>query len=222
MGKRYCLLLLTACLLVLAACQKEKSNEDGMVNPGNGTGTPADTIPNNSDTTNKQVGTWKFISVAGKVSQTAGFTQAGSAIKGVTTSEFTSQNNGGTITFDSATMTANGITFSINTTGKTYVYMAGVLYDSLESPFTQTVSPQNATSPYKKIGSDSLYFQNGGLLTALTGGLLPSAPSGCKVVFEGNTMKMTIVYDAVTTQDYQGIPAKVTIHANLVATLQKQ
>lgn len=223
MGKRNYLLLLTACMLAVAACQKEISDEDVVTNPG--TGTPADTIPNNPnnpDTTNKQIGTWKFVSVGGRVSQTAEFTQAGSAIKAVTTSDFTSQNNGGTITFDSSTMTANGITFSVNTAGKTYIYLAGVLYDSLNTPFTQTVSPQSATSGYKKIGSDSLYFQDGGLLTALTGGLLPSAPTGCKVAFTGNTMKMTIVYDTVTSQDYQGIPAKVTIHANLVATLQKQ
>lgn len=222
MGKLNYLLLLITGMLVLAACQKETSDEDLIRNPNPGTGTPADTIPNNSDTTNKQVGTWKFVSVSGKVSQTAEFTQAGNAVKAVSNSLFTSQNNGGTITFDSTTMTANGITFSVNTTATTYVYLAGVLYDSLQSPFSQTVAPQTATSGYKKIGADSLYFQNGGLLNALTGGLLPSAPTGCKVAFAGNTMKMTIVYDTVTTQDYQGIPAKVTIHSELVATLQKQ
>jgi hypothetical protein len=96
------------------------------------------------------------------------------------------------------------------------------LYDSLQTPFDQTVPPQTASSGYKKIGADSLYFQNSGFLDVLTGGLLPSAPSGCKVTFEGNIMKMTIVYDTVTTQDYQGIPAKVTIRSVCVAILQKR
>jgi hypothetical protein len=95
------------------------------------------------------------------------------------------------------------------------------LIDSLQTPFNQTVPPQTASSAYKKIGTDSLYFQNGGFLDVLTGGLLPAAPSGCKLTFEGDIMKMTIVYDTVTTQNYQGIPAKVTMHAVLVATLQK-
>ncbi|HEX6426247.1 MAG TPA: hypothetical protein VF008_01125, partial [Niastella sp.] len=91
-----------------------------------------------------------------------------------------------------------------------------------QTPFNQTVPAQNATSGYKKIGTESLYFQDGGFLNVLTGGLLPAAPSGCKITFAGNIMKLTIVYDTVTTQDYQGIPAKLTIHSVLVATLQKR
>lgn len=216
MKKCYHWLFIIAIVLGSASCQKE-INGDDMSNPGGGPA-PGDTIPNG---TNTEVGNWKFISVSGTVSQTAEFTQAGSAIKGVTNSSFTSQDNAGTITFDSVTMTANGVTLTVNTSAKTYVYINGVLYDSLETPFNQTVPPQTASSDYKKIGTDSLYFQNGGFLDVLTGGLLPSAPSGCKIKFEGDSMKMTIVYDTVTTQDYQGIPAKVTMHAVLVATLQK-
>ena len=216
MKKGYHLLLIAAVVLGLASCQKELSG-DAIINPGGPT--PADTIPN---TTNTEVGSWKFISVSGTVAQTAEFSQAGSSIKGVTNSSFTSQNNAGTITFDSSKMTASGVTLSVNTSAKTYVYMNGTLFDSLQTPLNQTVPPQSASSDYKKIGADSLYFQNGGFLNVLTGGLLPSAPSGCKIKFEGNNiMKMTIVYDTVTTQDFQGIPAKVTIHAVLVATLQK-
>jgi hypothetical protein len=214
MKKYYHLLLIVSVVLGLASCQKE-INGDAITGPGGGGPTPGDTIPNT------EVGNWKFISVSGTIAQTAEFTQAGSSIKGVTTSNFTSQNNAGTMAFDSVTMTATGVTLSVNTSAKTYVYMNGALIDSLQTPFDQTVSPQNASSGYKKIGADSLYFQNGGFLDVLTGGLLPAAPSGCKIKFEGDLMKMTIVYDTVTTQDYQGIPAKLTMHAVLVATLQK-
>jgi hypothetical protein len=34
-------------------------------------------------------------------------------------------------------------------------------------------------------------------------------------------MKMTVIVDTVTTQDFQGVPAKVHVRAELVATLQK-
>jgi len=214
--KKYCpFLFVLAVLITLASCQKEIHDND-ITSPGGPT--PADTIPN---TANTEVGTWNFMSLQGTISQTAELSQAGQAIKGVSTSNFTSQNNAGTVKFDNVNMTATGITMSVNTTAKTLVYMNGALFDSLSTPFNQTLPAQNATSGYKKIGADSLYFQDGGFLNVLTGGLLPSAPSGCKLVFSGNIMKMTIVYDTVTTQDYQGIPAKVTIHAVLVATLQK-
>jgi hypothetical protein len=217
MRKYFYSLFIAVTVLGLASCQKEL-NSDDIANPGGGP-VPGDTIPNN---TNTEVGVWNFVSVSGTVSQTAELSQAGSSIKGVTATSFTSQNNAGTVTFDNVTMTASGVTFNVNTSAKTYVYMNGSLYDSVQTPFNQTVPAQNATSGYKKVGTDSLYFQDGGFLDVLTGGLLPSAPSGCKITFAGNVMKMTIVYDTVTTQDYQGIPAKITIHSVLVATLQKR
>ena len=225
--RNFLLLLVAALVFVFVACSKEKSNESGI--PPGGT-SPTDTLPTPGDTTQgtapgnvtTEVGTWKFISVQGTGSQTAEFSQAGVALKAVSASNFTSQDNGGTLTFDNSKMTATGITLSVHTNATTYVYQGTTILDSLQTPLNQTVPAQNATSDYKKIGTDSLYFANGGFLDVLTGGLLPNAPNGCKVAFNGNTMKMTIVYDTVTTQDYQGIPAKVTMHMVLVVTLQKQ
>lgn len=217
MRKYFYSLFIAVFVLGFASCQKEINGED--ITPPGGGPVPGDTIPNNSNT---EVGAWNFVSVSGTVSQTAELSQAGSSIKAVTATSFTSQSNAGTVTFDSVTMTASGVTFNVNTSAKTYVYLNGALYDSVPTPFNQTVPPQNASSGYKKVGTDSLYFQDGGFLDVLTGGLLPSAPSGCKITFAGNIMKMTIVYNTVTTQDYQGIPAKITIRSVLVATLQKR
>jgi hypothetical protein len=218
MRKYFYSLFIVATVLGLASCQKEINGED--ITPPGGGPVPGDTIPTNNTST--EVGVWDFVSVSGTVSQKAELSQAGSSIKGITNTSFTSQNNAGTVTFDNVTMTASGVTFNVNTSAKTYVYLNGMLYDSVQTPFDQTVPAQNASSGYKKIGSDSLNFQDGGFLNVLTGGLLPSAPSGCKITFAGNVMKMTIVYDTITTQDYQGIPAKLTIHSVLVATLQKR
>jgi hypothetical protein len=215
MNKCYHFLLILAVVLGLGSCQKE-IHSDAVTPPGGGP-TPADTIPNK----NTEVGSWKFMSLQGVVAQTAEFTQAAQSVKAISNSNFTSQNNAGTITFDSVTMTATGVTLTVNTTAKTLVYINGALLDSLQSPLNQTLPAQDASSGYQKIGTDSLNFQNGGFLDVLTGGMLPSAPTGCKLTFEGNTMKMTVVYDTVTTQDYQGIPAKLTIHGVLVAILQK-
>jgi hypothetical protein len=223
MRKRNFLLLIVAFVCVLAACQKELSNEGGNLPTGGPL--PTDSLPHAGDTShnsaNAVIGTWKFVNVQGTGSTTTEFSQSGLAIKAITSSSFTSENNGGTITFDSTTMTATGITLAINTTATTGFYTNNVFTDSLQTPLNQSVPPQDATSGYQKAGADSLYFQDGGLLDALTGGLLPSTPSGCKVSFAGNTMKMTIAVDTVTTQTYQGIPARITIHMVLVVTLQK-
>ncbi|MBO9198631.1 MULTISPECIES: hypothetical protein [Niastella] len=224
MKSRNFLLLIAVFVFVFVACSKEKSDESGIP-PG---GTPTDTIPQPGDTTGtnpgntSEVGTWKFMSVQVTGSQTAEFSQSGIPLKAVNASNFTSENNGGTMTFDSSIMTAVDITFSVNTNTTTYIYQGNTILDSVKTPITQTFPPQSATSDYERVGADSLHFQDSGFLDVLTGGLLPNAPSGCKVSFNGNTMKMTIAYDAVTTQDYQGIPAKITAHEVMVVTLQKQ
>lgn len=211
------LLLIIAIGVYITSCQKEVSGE-GVTPPAGGP-LPADTIPSG---TNTEVGNWKFISLSGILGQTAEFSQAGQAVKAISSSNFTSQNNGGTVTFDSQKMTANGITMSVNTTALTYIYLGGFLLDSMQTPLDQSFPPQNATSNYTRVGADSLYFQDGDFLNALTGGLLPAMPTGCKLKFESNNiMKMTTIYDTVTTQDFQGIPARVTLRAELVATLQK-
>jgi hypothetical protein len=213
------LLIITAITFYTISCQKDKSDEDGVTPPPGAVGAPLPT-----DTTpagNTEVGNWKFISLSGRLGQTAEFSQLGGAAKVVSSGTFTSQNNGGTVTFDNSKMTANQITMSVNTTAKTYIYLSGILIDSMNTPLNETLPPQSATSNYKKVGADSLYFADGGFLNVLTGGLLPATPSGCKLKFEGNLMKMTVVVDTVTTQDFQGVPAKVAIHAELVATLQK-
>jgi hypothetical protein len=219
MRKLYSLLLFVVFVFVLASCQKDVSNENAVTPPPVGGPLPTDTTP--STGTNTEVGNWKFISLSGKLGQTAEFSQLGGAAKAVSSGTFTSQNNGGTVTFDNSTMTANGITMAVNTTTQTNIYLNGTLVNSMQTPLNESFPPQSATSSYKKVGADSLYFADGGFLNALTGGLLPNTPTGCKLKFEGSLMKMTVIVDTVTTQDFQGVPAKVHVRAELVATLQK-
>lgn len=213
------LLLFAAFMLAVVSCKKEKSNEDGVRQPPPAVGgpLPGDTTP----TGNTEVGNWKFVNLSGTMANTAEFSQAGVAGKAVNSGSFTSQNNGGTVTFNNSTMTANGITMAVNATTTTNIYLNGLLVDTRQTPLNESLPPQNATSAYTKVGTDSLHFADGGFLNALTGGLLPSTPTGCKLKFEGNLMKMTIIFDTITTQDYQGIPAKLRVHAELLATLQK-
>jgi hypothetical protein len=216
MRKCHHLLLFIAFVMAVASCQKEVNSGD--LTPPAGGPLPNDTIP----TGGTEVGSWKFVSLTGKIDQTAEFSQSGASVKAVNASSFTSTNNDGTVTFNSSTMTASAITMDVNTTVNTSIYMNGVLFNSSQTPLNQTLPPQNASSDYTKIGADSLHFQDGGFLNAITGGLLPNTPTGCKLKFEGsNVMKMTTVYDTVTTQTFQGIPAKITLRAELVATLRK-
>jgi hypothetical protein len=216
MRKFYHLLLFVAFIMAVSSCKKEVSDENGITQPVGGP-LPVDSVPPGTT----EVGNWKFISLTGTLQNTAEFSQLGAAGKAVNSGTFTSQNNGGTVAFDNSTMTANGITMAVNATTQTNIYLNGILVNSTQTPFNESLPPQNATSAYTKVGADSLHFADGGFLNALTGGLLPNTPTGCKLTFEGNLMKMTVIIDTVTTQSFQGVPAKVNVHTELVATLQK-
>jgi hypothetical protein len=222
MKKYHLFLLLFTAAVVIVSCRKETSNEGGPNTvPGGGTdttGAGGDT----SNTGNTEVGTWKFISLHATVLQTTEYTENLLAVKAVTSSDYTTENNSGTVSFSGSVMTSNAVAFTINTNAKTLIYVNGTLANSLDFPLNTTISPHTTAANYQKIGSDSLYFQSGGLIDIGAGGALPSMPTGYKLQFTGNTMTMTTIYDDVTNDTNQGIPEKVTTHAVLVATLQKQ
>jgi hypothetical protein len=120
-------------------------------------------------------------------------------------------------------MTTKDISFAVNANTQTYIYLNGFLYDSLPYPVTSTIQAQDTTTSYTKIGTDSLYFAAGGLVSLGSGGLLPNVPSGAKLTFtSATTMIMASTYDSVTTDNSLGFPATVTTHAVVEATLQKQ
>ena len=221
MRKYHLFLQIITVVVLLISCRKETSNEGGT-SPGGGT--PTDTTGTGGDTSNTgntEVGNWKFISIHATVLQTTEYTQDSNAVKAVTSSDYTTENNSGTISFTGSTMTSNAVAFSINTNAKTYIYVNGTLADSLNFPLTSSIPPQSTSADYTKPGADSLYFQTGGLIDIGSGGALPSIPTGYKLQFNGSTMTMTTVYDDVSNETNQGIPEKVTTHAILVATLQK-
>ena len=93
---------------------------------------------NSPSPTNAIIGTWNFISMNATTSVILQSTQGAQTQKTVTTSSYTTQNNTGTIVIDASTMKTNNLSYSVNTTAKSYVYQNNVLRDSLESPFTHS------------------------------------------------------------------------------------
>jgi len=222
-NRTYCLLLTAfiTVIVVLASCQKEVSNESGPpVKDSTTTTSPGDST--HSDSTTTEVGTWKFISLHTTFNQTTTYSQGGLSVKGITTADFVTTNNSGTIKFDGSKMISTGISLSINTTANTNLYLNGVQGNAIPIPIDTSFAAQNDTASYQKIGTDSLYLQSGGFFGLGAGGLIPTSAVGCKLKFNGNTMTMTVIYDNAYTDNSQGFPAQVTSHAVLEATLQKQ
>src|SRR5258706_4132952 len=135
--KKFFLVVLTA--IAFAACQKESNS------------------PQQIDL----VGSWNFTSLNAQTQTVAEYDFFGTAEKSISTSEYTTTNNAGTVTFDGSVMNTVGLTYTVSTSVKTYTYENDVLIDSAELPFTYTLPSTNSTAEYELIGSDSIYFPNG-------------------------------------------------------------
>jgi hypothetical protein len=200
-------------LLILVSCSKEKSIDTTENAPGTGTG---------SAVGKTEKGAWTFISMRGITSETIEFTQFGDAMKFVTTSDYTTTNNAGTVKFDGSTMTGTGLTYSVDGMAKTYIYTNGALDDSLELPFGATIPPTNSTASYKKIGSDSIYVQSGAFTTVGTGGTTQANSGGYKLAWDGDKMTMTASVVISKIDLSTGTSQKITQRATQIVTLQKQ
>jgi hypothetical protein len=207
-------LLFGCILLALVSCQKEQSIDTLGQTPG---------APDGGSADGNEIGTWKFLFMNAVTSATITYTDGVDKVMTVTTSDYSSTDNAGTITFDGKNMTTAGITYSVDGTATTKFYTNNVLEDTLEFPFGGVMPATNSTIPYKKIGTDSLYFSSG-ILTGMdpNSGVTQTVPAGYKLKFDGDKMIITMKYSATQQEVVQGITQKMTSSAVTTTTLQKQ
>jgi hypothetical protein len=155
------------------------------------------------------VGNWNFINMNVHTQAT---TNEGGGITGVAVSNYITQDNTGTIQFTNDSMVITNLAYSVDTTFTTYFYLAGVLADSVVTPISTSLPATSGTVQYQVIGSDSLYFPNGGILPqGLTGN---GQGTGATYVLSGSTL--TITSNATDTTNGTIEVGKAVI------TLQKQ
>lgn len=211
------------CLLSagLFSCQKEKSFEIPLPGTDNG---DDDSTTNPAD--NKLIGTWKFINfdvdVAGIVDvsafgQTAGSRSAYSTV---------TLNNTGTITFDANKANITGLGYDISTDVKVTTYTGSVQEDELTMPLDFTAPPYNASSKYKIIGTDSLYFPEGTLFEMPDAGLGEptgaAEPMGAKFSINGNTLLISTSVSRDSSFVQNGLTYTVTQQASGTIKLERQ
>ena len=155
---------------LLAACKK--SNQNG----GSGSGSIQ--------------GNWKFLYLAATTREN---TASAGGYSSTTFTSYKTIDNGGTVTFTADSMKVTGLTYSVNTTATSYIYIGNVLQDSLSLPFTFTLPATTESIVIKAVGNDSLYAPNGGIMPANYTGVTVSAsqPSGVHYVISHDTLEMT-------------------------------
>lgn len=206
------LLLISSLLLSLIACQKEESIDTLGITPGGSSG--------GGSTSGTEVGTWKYLYTKQVYSQTVEADAGTGVVKSVSSADFTTINNSGTIKFDGSTATVTDLATSVDAIMNVSSYFGGALLSSQDVPITGSLPASSYTAAYKKIGTDSLYFDNG--FIDINSGSGASSGTGYKLKWDGDKMTLTDVFDESTTEVVSGVSAKMVEHTVTVITLQKQ
>jgi hypothetical protein len=176
---------------------------------------------NTSTSTSSLSGNWKFMGMHATTSATAEDNGGGINTKIVTTSDYTTTANGGTVAISGNTMTGTGITYAANIIAFATEYEDGILLDTTSTSLPFSVPATNSSSEFEVIGKDSIHYTGSNPFGS--GGSGTPAATGSKFSVSGNILTLTsyVVQDKV--QD-EGGGKTLTQHetATVVATLQKQ
>ena len=119
----------------------------------------------------------------------------------ITDSHYTTTQNGGTIVFSNATMTISGLTYTIDTIAKYYLYNSSTLIDSSSFPFTYTVPSFSGSYQYKVVGTDSIYIPQASLGAGISAsGVYQSGGGGAHYKLNGNLL--TIIQNISTDSTF--------------------
>jgi len=164
-------------------------------------------------------GNWAFTSTSTKGTSTAVVDDGNGTIeKTVTTSDYTSTDNKGTVTISGGVMTSKGVSYSVSTEFSYIYYINDVEDDSGTQPFSFSLPAFNSVANFKLIGADSLVFTGGASsLGGPTGGA-----TGAKYSISGNTLTMIVKLDTAFVDNSYGFPMQKHDVATQTTILTRQ
>ena len=208
------ILLICAIAAFLSSCQKEVSlqNQTGQ-QPG---GTNNTTI----------TGDWNFIGSNAKTYVALSLSESGQDFKTVTTSDYTTENNVGTLKVTDKQFMFKGISHTVNDVANSKTYINGLLIDDRDEPFIATYPVTDQTMDYVRNNNDSLTFTNAfALMPDPSGGAgtpVPAGPVGARISLKSDTLTVITYYTAKETITQQGVPMTFEIKMEGTMKFKKQ
>ena len=192
-------ILICAIVVFLSSCQKEVSlqNQTGQ-QPGGGTNNTAIT------------GDWNFVGSNAKTYVALSLSESGQDFKTITTSDYNTENNVGTLKVTDKQFIFKGISHTVDDVANSKTYINGLLIDNTDAPFNATYPVTDQTMDYIRNNNDSLTFINAfALLPDPSGGStpVPAGPVGAKISLASDTLTVITYYTAKETITQAGIPA---------------
>lgn len=179
-------ILFVAVSCLLFSCQKELSIDSSL--PSNGDG-------NNSGNTSI-IGDWSFISADMDVTSSAqAIDDILGAIKIIMSYKTTTINNKGSLKITTTDFQSTDFAYSISAKMRVQSSVGGIPAPDQEMPFDFDIPASSSSGKYQQIGSDSLYFPDGAMISVPDGaGGIPSStssgPTGTKFTIVSDTLKL--------------------------------
>ncbi|MBS1916128.1 MAG: hypothetical protein JST87_07615 [Bacteroidetes bacterium] len=193
------IIFLSALCVIIVSCKKSNSS---------------------SSQGNTITGNWYFVSEKVNTQSVVEQNSGGTDVKDVTTFNYVTTYDSGTVNITSSTMAFSGLTYYISGTAFDTTYENNVLTDTASTPVSYYVAPSSSSSSYTMVGTDSVYFPAGGFGTPP--GTTAGAAYGAKIAFLADTaMTLTSNFSKDSTGYLYGMPATFTSRATMVTTLHR-
>ena len=203
MKKNLLLLSVISFSLLLASCQKEVQDTD------------LPPVTTSSDI----LGNWTLVSMNVKTEAINEVTAGSDVQKTVTTSDYTTENNAGTVNITATTFNSINFSYSVNTTAKAALYENNVLIDTFLLPVQASVPATSGSAAYTRVNADSIYFQSGSIFAAEAA--QRTLPAGASIRLDQDKMYMTQHAEQETTETVQGETVRSIVRALVVVTLKR-
>ncbi|WEK34610.1 MAG: hypothetical protein P0Y53_19155 [Candidatus Pseudobacter hemicellulosilyticus] len=198
-------LFLSALLVLLilgSSCQKEVSFQQPTANNGNNSGGGGDDDDSPGESNPALLGDWDFKEMTAKTRSEITMPSGSNSTRTVTTSEYTTENNQGKISF-TTTLANSAMGYTVDGTMSMEVWVNGKKDEtmSMQIPMMSIIPLTTSSTPYKLIGTDSIYFKGGGLMEMPNGASEAIQPGGAKYKIDGKKLTLTMTTRGVRQVD---------------------
>jgi len=210
------LLPFTALVIFITSCQKEIS-ADTLGNSGNGNGNGG----NGGNNTNNIQGDYDFVGMVAHTNSVVTASQLGQTLKSVTTSDYVTENNAGTVKINANQFITTNMAFDIDTLMHNTTYINGVSQGTIDMPFVQTYPPTSSTASYVRNSADSITVTGTFGPSPDPSGNPPTRPTGIKLSWHSDTLYCKVVATVSQNINQGGIPATLVGSVNGTMKLKK-
>jgi hypothetical protein len=142
------------------------------------------------------LGTWSFVQMSVSTESLIEATTTGYSEKVVTTSNYVSANNRGTITLTANEFITNGISYDASIDAVTHFFEDGILVDSIALSQDVSIPSSSARTTYRLVGADSIVVAGN---TGISGTTV--TPSAGRLILSGNelTIRLRVADDTTFT-----------------------